>query len=300
MRHLALTDLDAFAAVARHRSFRKAAAERGVSASTLSQALRDLEAQLGVRLLNRTTRSVAPTEAGARLLARLAPALADIAAAVDQAADQDGSPAGTVRINAPEPAIDLVLAPMIGAFLAAYPKVRLEVVGESRLIDIVEDGYDIGVRWGESLARDMIAVPLAGRQRFAVVGSPDLIARVGAPTSPRDLLARPCLRQLFPSGRRPAWEFERGGEVVRIDPDGPLVSTSIALQRRAALAGVGFWSAFEAHVRDDVAAGRLVEVLAEWNEPFPSPLLYYASRRHMPAAVRAFIDFAKAWRGDQA
>lgn len=296
MRHLALGDLDAFAAVARHRSFRKAAVERGVSASTLSQALRDLEARLGVRLLNRTTRSVAPTEAGRRLLERLNPALADIAAAVDQAADEDGAPAGTVRINAPEPAIDLVLAPIIAAFLAAHPKIRLEVVGESRLIDIVQDGYDVGVRWGESLARDMIAVPLAGQQRYATVGSPDLIARVGAPKTPKDLLTRPCLRQLFPSGRRQVWEFERKGQVVRVDPEGPLVSTSIALQRQAALSGAGFWSAFEAYVAADLASGRLVEVLADWNEPFPSPYLYYPSRHHMPAAVRAFIDFAKAWK----
>lgn len=296
MRQLALGDLDAFAAVARHRSFRKAAAERGVSASTLSQALRDLEARLGVRLLNRTTRSVAPTEAGRRLLERLSPALADIAAAVDQAADEDGAPAGTVRINAPEPAIDLVLAPIIAAFMAAHPKIRLEVVGESRLIDIVEDGYDIGVRWGESLARDMIAAPLAGQQRYVTVASPDLIAQVGAPKAPRDLVNRPCLRQLFPSGRRQVWEFERKGEVVRVDPEGPLVSTSNALQRQAALAGLGFWSTFEAHVADDLAAGRLVEVLADWNEPFPSPHLYYPSRSHMPAAVRAFIDFARAWK----
>jgi DNA-binding transcriptional LysR family regulator len=297
MRHLALTDLDAFAAVARHRSFRKAAVERGVSASTLSQALRDLEARLGVRLLNRTTRSVAPTEAGARLLARLNPALADIAAAVDQAADEDGAPAGTVRINAPEPAIDLVLAPMVGPFLAAYPKIRLEVVGESRLIDIVEDGYDVGVRWGESLARDMIAVPLPGQQRYAVVGSPALIDRVGAPRAPKDLLSRPCLRLLFPSGRRPLLEFERKGDVVRVDPEGPLVSSSVALQRQAALAGAGFWSTFEAYAAADLASGVLVEVLADWNEPFPSPHLYYPSRRHMPAAVRAFVDFAKSWKG---
>lgn len=297
MRHLALSDLDAFAAVARHRSFRGAAAERGVSASTLSQALRDLEARLGVRLLNRTTRSVGLTEAGARLLERLSPALSDIAAAVDQAAASDDSPAGTVRINAPEPAIDLVLAPIVGPFLAAYPKVRLEVIGESGFIDIVDGGFDVGVRWGESLARDMVAVPLPGRKRYAVVASPALLAQVGRPEAPRDLLTRPCLRQRFSSGKLPIWEFERSGAVVRIDPEGPLVSTSIALQRQVALAGGGFWSAFEDYVAADLAAGRLVEVLAEWNEPFPNPYLYYPSRRHMPAAVRAFVDFAKAWKG---
>lgn len=297
MRHLPLSDLDAFAAVARHRSFRRAAAERGVSASTLSQALRDLEGRLGVRLLNRTTRSVGLTDAGARLLERLTPALADIAAAVDQAAAQDGRPAGTVRINAPEPAIDLVLAQFVGPFLAAYPKVRLEIVGESNLIDIVQAGYDAGVRWGESLARDMIAVPLGGPQRFIIVAAPGLLERVGRPETPRDLLTRPCIRQRFLSGVLPAWELERRGEIVRIDPEGPLVSTSIALQRRAAIAGVGFWSTFEDYVRDDIAAGRLVTVLDDWCEPFPGPNLYYPSRRHMPAALRAFVDFAKAWKG---
>lgn len=296
MRHLALTDLDAFAAVARHRSFRKAAAERGVSASTLSQALRDLEAQLGVRLLNRTTRSVGLTEAGARLLDRLTPALSDIAAAVDQAAAQDGAPAGTVRINAPEPAVDLVLGPMVGPFLAAYPRVRLEIVGESNLIDIVQGGYDAGVRWGESLARDMIAVPLGGDQRYVAVASPDLIARVDAPQSPRDLLTRPCVRQRYLSGVVPHWEFERRGEVVRVDPEGQLVSTSISLQRQACLAGVGFWCIFEDYVAADIAAGRLVTVLDDWCESFPGPNLYYPSRRHMPAALRAFIDFAKTWK----
>jgi DNA-binding transcriptional LysR family regulator len=297
MRHLALNDLDAFAAVARHRSFRRAAAERGVSASTLSQALRDLEGRLGVRLLNRTTRSVGLTEAGARLLERLTPALADIAAAVDQAAAEDGAPAGTVRINAPEPAVELVLAPMVAPFLAAHPKVRLEIVGESNLIDIVQAGYDAGVRWGESLALDMIATPLGGPQRFVIVAAPSLLHRVGRPQAPRDLLGRPCIRQRFLSGVLPAWELERRGEVVRIDPEGPLVSNSIALQRQAAIAGVGFWSTFEDYVRDDLAAGRLVTVLDDWCEPFPGPNLYYPSRRHMPAALRAFVDFAKTWKG---
>lgn len=288
-----LDDLDAFAAVARHRSFRRAAAERGVSASTLSQALRDLEARLDVRLLNRTTRSVGLTEAGRQLLERLSPALSEIAAAMDQVHAERGVPAGSVRINAPEPAVELVLAPMVAPFLAAYPQVRLEIMGETAFVDIVAQGYDAGVRWGESLAQDMIAVPIAGPQRFCVVGSPDLIARTGVPQRPQDLLAHPCLRVKFPSGVRPAWEFERDGKELKIEPEGPLTSSSTRLQLAAALAGVGFYSTFEGNVAEHIAAGRLVSVLEDWLPPFPGPFLYYPSRRHVPAALRAFIDFAR-------
>jgi len=288
-----LDDLDAFAAVARHRSFRRAAAERGVSASTLSQALRDLEARLDVRLLNRTTRSVGLTEAGRRLLERLSPALSEIAAAMDQVHAERGVPAGSVRINAPEPAVELVLAPMVAPFLAAYPQVRLEIIAETAFVDIVAQGYDAGVRWGESLAQDMIAVPIAGPQRFCVVASPELIARTGVPQRPEDLLAHPCLRTRFPSGVRPAWEFERDGKELKIEPEGPLTSSSTRLQLAAALAGVGFFSTFESHVAEPIAAGRLVSVLEDWLPPFPGPFLYYPSRRHVPAALRAFIDFAR-------
>jgi len=291
-----LDDLDVFAAVARHRSFRGAALARGVSASTISQAVRDLEARLGIRLLNRSTRSVAPTEAGARLLERLAPAIADIRSAVDQVHDQAGVPAGTLRINAPEPAIELVLAPLVGPFLKAFPRIRLEVIAQTALIDIVAEGYAAGVRWGEHLAQDMIAVPLGGRQRYVLVAAPSLIASHGRPAHPRDLLAAPCIRQRFPSGVMHAWEFERDGELLRLDPSGPLVSTSIALQRRAAIDGAGFWSTFEDYVAADIEAGRLVSVLEEWLPSFPGPFLYYPGNRNVPPALRAFIDFMRAWR----
>jgi DNA-binding transcriptional LysR family regulator len=294
MRALDLNDLDAFAAVARHRSFRGAAAERGVSASTLSQAVRDLEAGLGVRLLNRSTRSVAPTDAGRALLGRLAPALADIPAAVDGVGARPGEAAGTLRLNAPEPAVELVLAPLVRPFLAAHPQVRLEVVAETALVDIVKDGFDAGVRWGESLARDMIAVPLGGPQRFVVVAAPTFLAERGAPATPSDLLERPCIRQRFPSGVVPLWKFERDGILLRLDPAGPLVSTSLALQRRAALDGVGFWATFEGYVADDLNAGCLVRVLDDWCPPFPGPFLYYPSRRQLPPPLRAFMDFVRS------
>lgn len=291
-----LGNLDIFAAVARHHSFRGAASARGVSASTISQAVRDLEARLGVRLFNRSTRSVALTEAGARLLERLAPALADIRSAVDHIHEQAGQPAGTLRVNAPEPAIELVLAPLVGPFLEAFPRIRLEIIAQTALIDIVAEGYDAGVRWGEHLAQDMIAVPLGRPQRFMTVAAPALIAAHGRPLHPRDLLAAPCIRQRFPSGVMPAWEFERDGQVLRLDPSGPLVSTSIGLQRRAALDGVGFWSTFEEYVAADIEAGRLVSVLEEWLPSFPGPFLYFPGNRNVPSALRAFIDFARERR----
>lgn len=292
-----LDDLDVFAAVARHRSFRGAALARGVSASTVSQAVRDLEARLGARLVNRSTRSVALTEAGARLFERLAPALADIRAAVDHVHEQAGQPAGTLRINAPEPAIELVLAPLVGPFLEDFPRIRLEIVAQTALIDIVAEGYDAGVRWGEHLAQDMIAVPLGRPQRFVIVAAPTLIASFGKPSHPRDLLTVPCIRQRFPSGVTPAWEFECDGQILRLDPSGPLISTSIGLQHRAALDGVGYWSTFEEYVAADIEAGRLVSVLEEWLPSFPGPFLYYPGNRNVPSALRAFIDFARGKKG---
>ena len=296
MAQVDLDDLGAFAAVARHLSFRAAARELGVSASTLSQRLRDLEDRLGTRLLNRTTRSVAPTEAGARLLQRLAPALVEIAGALDQLHASEGEVAGTLRINAPVPAVDLVLAPMLGPFLAAHPRLRLEIVTEAALVDIVEAGFDAGVRWGEDLAQDMVAVSLSGPQRFAVVATPAIIARWGMPERPEELQGRPCIRQLFPGGIRPPWEFERDGRIVRIDADGPLLTTSLAAKLRAACDGVGFCATFEDYVAEDIAAGRLVRVLDDWCAPFPGPFLYYPRHRHTPAPLRAFVDFVRRWR----
>ena len=296
MDRLDLHALDSFAAVARHRNFRRAAVERGVSASTLSQALRDLEARMGVRLLNRTTRSVALTDAGAALLQRLGPALTEIGEAVDEARSAQAEPAGALRINAPEPAVELVMAPLISEFLARHPAVRIELIAETSFVDIVAGGYDAGVRWGESLAQDMVAVSLGPPQRFAVVAAPELIARVGLPAHPRDLLDRPCLRTRFPSGAVHPWEFEKAGETLRISPAGPLVANSVALLMRAALDGLGFLATFDGYAAPHVASGRLVEVLADWSETFPGPFLYYPSRRTLPSPLRAFVDFVQARR----
>jgi len=291
-----LSALDSFAAIARHGSFRRAAVERGVSPSTLSQTLRDLEAGLGVRLLNRTTRSVALTEAGAALLGALQPALGQIAEAVDAARSAQAAPSGPLRINAPEPAVEWVLAPMAAAFMAAYPDVRLEVTAEAALIDIVARGFDAGVRWGESLAQDMVAVSLGPPQRSVVVATPALIARVGAPSHPSELLQRPCLRVRYASGAEPAWEFERDGEALKVAVQGALVTNSPSLLMQAALDGAGFMQTFDAAADPHLKSGRLVEVLGDWSDRFPGPFLYYPSRRHPPSALRAFVEFVQARR----
>lgn len=288
--------LDSFAAVARRRSFRSAAIERGVSASTLSQTIRDLEARMGVRLLNRTTRSVALTDAGAALLRRLQPALLEIGEAVAEARSAQAEPQGALRINAPPPAIELVLAPFVAEFLAAFPAVRLEITADVGFVDIVAGGYDAGVRWGESLAQDMVAVSLGPPQRYVVVAAPQLVERVGRPRHPRDLLALPCLRQRFPSGAEPDWEFEKDGETVSVSPTGILASTNSHVLMRAAVDGAGFLAAFDGWAQPHLDAGALVEVLEDWSETFPGPFLYYPSRRTMPSPLRAFVDFIQARR----
>lgn len=293
MDDLDLQALASFAAVARHRNFRRAAVELRVSPSTLSKAVRDLEATLGVRLLHRTTRAVGLTAAGAALLERLGPAFAEIGAAVSEARSAQAEPAGPLRINAPEPAVELTLGPLIPAFLKRYPAVRLEITSETSFVDIVAQGYDAGVRWGESLAQDMVAVPLGPAQRYVVAAAPDLLARVGAPAHPRDLLTRPCLRNRFPSGAMPAWEFEKGGETLDVSPGGPLVANGARTLVRGALDGLGFVYLFDGYLERHLQSGRLVEVLGDWSESFPGPFLYYPSRRTLPSPLRAFVDFVR-------
>jgi DNA-binding transcriptional LysR family regulator len=215
---------------------------------------------------------------------------------VDAARSAQAAPSGPLRINAPEPAVDLVLAPLAADFIAAYPDVRLEITAETAMVDIVAKGFDAGVRWGESLAQDMVAVPLGPPQRFVVVAAPALIARVGAPVHPSELLQRPCLRVRFASGAEPAWEFERQGESLKVAVEGALVTNSPSLLMRAALDGAGFLHTFDAAAEPHLRSGRLVEVLADWSDRFPGPFLYYPSRRHPPSALRAFVDFVQARR----
>ena len=288
-----LNELAAFAAVARLRSFRKAALERGVSASALSHALRALEERLGVRLLNRTTRSVTPTEAGQLLLARLAPAMREIDdALLDLSALQD-VPTGKLRLNVPRPAARLLLAPMLASFVARYPRVQVEVVTDDGMIDIVRDGFDAGIRFGEQVAADMIAVPVGAPQPFVVVGAPAYLAAHGAPSTPRALLNHACIGRRFPSGRQYAWEFEPAGEAVSIAVGGPLVFDDDELMLRAARDGAGLAYVYEADARADIAAGRLVCVLENCLPPPSRYFLYYPGRRQMPAVLRALVDMLR-------
>src|SRR5258708_5939008 len=241
MSDLDLRDVEAFAAVARTRNFRRAALESRVSVSSLSQRLRAMEERLGVRLMHRTTRSVALTEAGEMLLGRIGPAMADVANALDQVRGLRGVPSGRLRINAPPPAIDLVMAPMVGPFLRAYPLIELDIVAESSFVDIVASGFDAGVRFGEHLAQDMIAISLGPPQRYALVASPQYVAQHGRPKHPKDLLNHVSIRIRFGSGATLDWEFEKAGRVVKVAPPPSLVATHLGLAMRAAVDGVGFW-----------------------------------------------------------
>ena len=290
-----LADLTALLAVARAGGFRDAARATGSSASSLSEAVRRLEAGLGVRLLNRTTRSVAPTEAGAQLLDRLGPALAEVEAALDVVNGFRDRPAGTLRLNVPVSAARLVLPRIVPPFLAAYPDIRLDVVAEDGFVDMLAAGCDAGIRYDERLEQDMIAIPIGPRrQRFATAASPGYLDRRGRPGHPRELLEHACLRGRFTSGAMPAWEFERDGEVVKVDPAGPLVvrvGAATDLKVDAAIAGCGVIHLFEDWLRPALDSGALEPILQPWWRPFTGPFLYYPSRRYLPAPLRAFVDF---------
>lgn len=293
-----LGDLNAFVAVARAKGFREAARTTGTSASGLSEAVRRLETQLGVRLLHRTTRSVAPTEAGQRLLARLRPALSEVEAALDVVNSFRERPAGTLKLNVPLSAARLVLPSVVPRFLAAYPEIRLELVVEENFVDILEVGCDAGIRYDERLEQDMIAIPIGPRsQRFATAAAPDYLDRRGRPNHPSELLHHACLRGRFASGSMPLWEFERDGEVVRVDPSGPLVvqiGGAVDLVVEAARSGLGIVHLYEEWLRPHLDSGALEPVLEGWWRPFSGPYLYYPGRRLVPAPLRAFIDFIKA------
>ena len=284
-----LSELDAFACVARHRSFKKAALECGVSASALSHAMRTLETRLDVRLLNRTTRSVTPTEAGEQLLLRLAPALREISDALDQINDFRDAPRGTLRLNVPRPAARLLLAPLFARFLAAYPQIRLEVVTDDGLVDIVAGGFDAGIRFGESLAQDMVALPLGPPVRLIVVASPMYAARRGLPQQPQELKQHACVGRRFPSGAVYAWEFSQGGASLAVAVDGPLLLDDDDLILRAALDGIGLAYVYEAQAQESIEQGRLLRVLDAWCPPMSGFFLYYPSRRQMPVSLRLFI-----------
>jgi DNA-binding transcriptional LysR family regulator len=294
---IALADLNAFLAVARAKGFRDGARASGISASGLSEAVRRLETQLGVRLLNRTTRSVIPTEVGQRLLERLEPALSEVHAALDVVNNFRDRPAGTLRLNVPVSAVRLALPAIVPAFLAAYPEIRLEIVAEDNYVDIVAAGFDAGIRYDERLEQDMIAVPIGPRiQRFATAASPAYLDRHGRPEHPRDLLSHACLRGRSTNGAITPWEFERDGEVIRVEPSGPLVvqiGAGVDLAVDAAIAGIGIMFLFEDWLRPHFDSGALEPILEPWWQSFSGPFLYYPGRRHLPAPLRAFVDFIK-------
>lgn len=289
-----LADLKLFACIARHLSFRQAADELGLSASAVSHAVRTLEAKVGVRLFNRTTRSVALTPAGHKLLGRITPALQEIAEALDGINAYRDTPRGLLRLNAPRPAGELVLAPLVTEFLRQHPDVTVELVLDDAFVDIVQAGFDAGVRYGESLQQDMVAIPIGPRQRFVVVASPDFIQRHGRPASPRALAGMPCIGVRFPSGVRYRWEFVKDGEAMQVEVDGPLVLGEVPLMVMAARQGLGLAYVYAQYAQSGLKDGSLVQVLEDWSPDDPGFFLYYPSRRLVPAPLRAFIALVQA------
>ncbi|MFA6231639.1 MAG: LysR substrate-binding domain-containing protein [Rhodanobacter sp.] len=292
-----LQDLYAFLSVVQAGGFREAARVGSDSASRLSEAVRRLETRMGVRLLHRTTRSVLPTEAGARLAERLAPALAEVEASLDVVNQFRDRPAGTLRLNVPANVARTVLPSIITPFLQRYPEIRLEVIVEDSFVDLLAAGCDAGIRYDERLEQDMIALPIGPRtQRLITAAAPSYLMARGTPQHPRDLLQHACMRGQFSGGAVPVWEFERNGEIVRIDPPGPLqvrLGAAFDLAVHAAIDGLGIIHLFEDWLRPHLDSGALVPVLEPWWQSFSGPYLYYSGRRHLPSPLRAFVDFIR-------
>lgn len=292
-----LTELDAVLMVARRGKFRTAALELGVSTTALSNAVGKLERTLGVRLFNRTTRSLSLTEAGEQFVAQVAPAVRDIHEAMDAARSRQSTPSGTLRINAFPTAAREIFSWLVLPFLRLHPQVHIDIVTEGRLVDIVAGGFDLGVRSADLVPADMIALPLGGARRDVVVGAPSYLAARGTPVIPQDLARHACLRVRLPNGAIYRWPFEKDGQSVHIDVEGPLTLDEASLARTAALASLGLTLAMESDVRHDIEAGRLVCVLEDWTPKLPPLSLYYPNRRNPTAAFKAFIDFARRHSG---
>src|SRR5882757_2886543 len=287
MRGTELSELSTFLAVARHRSFRKAAVERDVAASAVSHAIRSLEARVGVRLFHRTTRSVSLTDAGERFLAELEPAFGQIGLALDSLNAFRDTPFGTVRINVPASIAPFVLQDVMGPLMKQNPGLQLDIVATDRLVDIVEEGFDAGIRFGEHLSQDMIAVRIRPRLRFAVVGSPDYLKGRNLPLLPGDLREHACIRYRFPSGTIYNWQFERDGEEVDVEVGGLITLDDQELMVEAALQGCGLAYVWDNRVLAHLARGALIRCLDDWC-PFDNGLfLYYPSRRHLSGGLRA-------------
>jgi DNA-binding transcriptional LysR family regulator len=286
-----LNDILAFLTVARDRSFTRAAAKLGVSQSALSHTIRGLEARLGLRLLARTTRSVAPTEAGERLLRALGPRFDEIEAELAELSELRDKPAGTIRITCGEHPAEAILWPALAKLLPRYPDIKVELTVDYGLTDIVAERYDAGVRLGEQVAKDMIAVRIGPDFRMAVVGAPSYFARRTKPKDPRDLTAHDCINIRLPTyGSIYAWEFEKRGRALKVRVEGQLVFNNIALRVNAALAGLGLAYLSEDQVQEHVAEGRLVRVLGDWCPPFSGYHLYYPSRRQAAPAFALLVE----------
>lgn len=296
MRTTDLSELAAFDAVARHRSFRRASEERGVTASAISHAVSNLEARVGIRLLNRTTRSVSLTDAGAMLLSQLSPAFGEIGFALDALNQFRNTPFGKVRINAPNSIAPFVLGPVIAPLLTANPNLELEIVATDRLVDIVEEGFDAGIRLGESLRDGMTAVKIKPRLTFAVVGSPAYFEKHATPNVPADLMEHICIRNMYPSGVGYPWSFGRDGAEIDIDVKGPIALDDHELMIETALAGIALAYVWEDRARLYVESGRLVSCLKDWIVPEDWLYLYYPTRKYLSAGLRAVIDAVKVER----
>ena len=290
MRTTDLSELAAFDAVARHRSFRKASEERGVTASAISHAVSSLEARVGIRLLNRTTRSVSLTDAGGMLFAQLSPAFGEIGSALDALNQFRDTPFGKVRLNVPNSLAPFVLGPVMGPLLRDNPNLQLEVVATDRLVDIVEGGFDAGIRLGESVSEGMVAVRIKPRLRLAVVGSPDYFRMRPIPRTPHDLSDHVCVRNMYPSGTHYPWEFEKDGQTVVFHPTGPIALDDHELMVQVALSGTALAYVWEGRTERAIGDGALVRCLEDWCAPEDWLYLYYPSRRNMSAGLRTVIE----------
>lgn len=288
-----LPALAAFACVARHASFSQAAIELGMSASAASQSVRTLERRLGVRLLHRTTRRVGLTEPGERLLREAAPALARIGGALQALEESRDVPAGRLRITAPRIVVEQMLLPHLPAFSMRFPHVEVELAVQAALTDLVAEGFDAGIRLGESLADGMVAVPLGPPQRLVVVAAPDYLRRHRPPDTPHALAAHACIRYRRSDGRLMPWEFSRDGHDFSVEVGGGPIFNDSGLGRRMAIAGLGLAQVFEAAAAEDLAAGRLQRLLDAWQPPFPGFHLYYPSREQLAPKLRVFVDFMR-------
>jgi DNA-binding transcriptional LysR family regulator len=285
-----MVELDAVVTVSRRGSFRAAAVDLGMSPTALSRVVNGLEARLGVRLFNRTTRSVSLSEAGEQFIARVAPALSEIRSAIEGVNDLRDKPAGTLRINSSVGAGRQILVSVVLEYLRRYPDMKVDFVTEGRLVDIVAEGFDAGIRTRDVVPRDMIAVPFGADQRFVVVGSPAYFEENPPPRTPGDLTRHRCIRARWPSGGMYRWEFAQRPETVSIDVPGVLTLDEPTLMREAVLAGAGLAYLRKVWIAHDIAAGHLVSVLNKWMPSEPGLCLYYPGRRNVPASVRAFIN----------